>query len=170
MMAYRESADTSELAAFANHISIAETLLNVNLELLEQLGLQEEAELRRAYLQSWGDLWEQLDQARAIVVRLARDVSAYQVARARAGDPYLVAAGMIRINEAMREATVTAIATLRACVPEVVVPSTVKPMAREPGGARPAVSSRPSRLFGPRAAYFLGMLILVLVRCCLYMD
>lgn len=167
MTAYRE-VDAPGLTAFAKHISIAETLYGVNLDLLHHPERLTDDELQRSFLQTWGDLWEQLDQARAIVFRLKRDTAAFDAARGRGGDPYLVAAGIIPITQKMREATVMAIAALRACVPEVIVPAS-RPTA--PGGVVDSGSVTKSSLTWARVVFFfMTILVGTLARCALYMD
>ena len=150
---YRQP-DHSALETFASHLSIAETMLGVHRDLLARLW--REPDLRDSYLKSWGELWEQLDEARAIVGRLERDGRAYDVERQRAGDPYLAAAGLVAVTPAMREATQAAIAALRACAPEIVVP--------EPD-PRPAPVLQPWVM----STFWLTVLVVAL-RCCAAMS
>jgi len=168
-MAYREE-DRSELAAFKQHIEIAETLLGVNADLSEQLvsDTDDDGELRRARGETWGNLWEQLVQARTIVARLGRDVGPFDAERARAGNPYHVAAGMARIEEPMRVATRAAIDALRVAIPEVVIPVAAKtPTPADTGiPRRPAASHfRMTPMVWAQVGSFVAIVLVALARC-----
>jgi hypothetical protein len=150
MQPYREP-DRSELADFAQHISIAETLYveftsypgrvqamlkqkDFSTELLSELQWQGAA--------AWERLWEQLRQARDIAARLGRDVTSFDIARKRAGDIWgggtslelgaWQGAGqrqrgrLVTWRAAPHEPARAAIAAMRAAIPEVVIPKAPK--------------------------------------------
>lgn len=120
MTTYRDP-DFSELESFLKHISIAETLLGVNADLAARLSTERDANVEQSYRQAWNDAWEQLAQARAIVVRLGRDVTRIDAERARAGDYHLVAAGLVPIQREMRVAAKATILALRRALPESTI-------------------------------------------------
>jgi hypothetical protein len=165
MTPFREP-DRSALATFAQHVSIAETLLGVIADLTAQVGIEADGnDTQRARGEAWSSLWEQLGQARAIAARLARDVTAFNAARVRAGDPYVVAAQLAPIPPAMRSAAVDAIAALRAAIPEVVVPSPPQPAE----GATPTSPGstwgwRPGAIFWFRIGILVALLLAALLR------
>ncbi|HEY4178425.1 MAG TPA: hypothetical protein VGM90_16375 [Kofleriaceae bacterium] len=90
-------------------------------------GPRVDQETNRSYLDTWRDLWEQLDQARGVIIQLGRDSALFDAARVRAGDPLLVAGGVVPLSEPMREAARDAITALRAAVPEIVIPEPPPP-------------------------------------------
>jgi len=78
----------------------------------------------------WETVWDQLQQARQIAANRHRDVSAFDAARAAAGDIYLPAEGKainmyntvdIKWRSASTQPAHAAIAALVAAMPEVVV-------------------------------------------------
>lgn len=123
--------------AFAQHIGVAEDLLDeieripARIEAAESMTQEVLDHLARNWAEGWQNTWEQLQEARAIVVARGRDVSAYDAARADAGDLFLDVAGGKAVhlykethftwkNQSTRPAR-TAIAALRAAMPEVIV-------------------------------------------------
>lgn len=155
---YREEA-RSELAAFKLHIEVAETLLGVHADFSRALvhDTDDLGELRRARGEAWGNLWVQIEEARAIVARLGRDLGPFEAERVRAGNPYLIAAGMTRVDQGMLAATTAAIAALRAAVPEVVIP-----VARpEPGSEAPAAAG--ITWMTPMVRFQIGSLVVAVI-------
>lgn len=145
---YRDP-DPSALTAFANHVTIAETLYGAHLDLGVRLAHEWDSELQQDYLMTWVQLWDQLEEARRIATQLGRDVTTVDAAERRA-NPYAVDAA---ITEAHRDATRTAFVEVRRCMPEIVVPSSVQP-------ARPR---RAPRRVSPHAWGALGSLLALLV-------
>lgn len=150
--------DRSQLATFAQHIKLAETFLGIAGELSDGLNSDSTPDERRAPSETWVNLWEQLGQARAIAVRFDRDVAAYDAARAKASNPYLLVAASARITGPLRAIAREAIAGLRAAFPEVVVPEP-KPLGAGERMTPPPAGWWPS----PFAIYRIGMLVTVLV-------
>ena len=156
------------LTAFEKHISIAEALLNTIAEISDRLVTYNDTELKRSRGDAWSDLWEKLQQARSITLRLGRDVTAFDAICARLQDPYMVAAQLGPIREEMRSSAIEAIEALRLAVPEVVIPSSLKmaPTAA-PGGsgvtARNFSIPRRSVWDSPMVRYRIGVFIVVLI-------
>ena len=119
--------DRSELAAFAHHISIAETMIELNAELTGGLHAKSTNEERRAPQQAWEDVFEQAVQARAIAVRCGRDVSAFDAAWARTGAKTPIYGKGTVVATPARQAALEALDALRAAIPEVVVPRKAPP-------------------------------------------
>ena len=125
---------------FSQHIAVAEDQLDMIEALPRRLeaitdgrGLTNEllAHLAREWALGWERAWTQLEEARALVMRRGRDVSAFDAARTEAGDIWNdVAKGkaaaigntvhMTWQNVSTRPAR-QAVAALRAAMPEVVV-------------------------------------------------
>jgi hypothetical protein len=144
MIAYRDP-DFSELETFLKHISIAETLFGTNADLAARLSTVRDPDLEQSYRQTWNDAWEQLAQARTIVVRLGRDPTAIDAERARAGDHNLVAAGLESIKRDMRVAAKSTIIALRRALPEAALAA--GPSHRPAIDANPPQITRPNRFF-----------------------
>ena len=88
---YRDH-DPRVSAAFGQHLGIATALLEQFTQLPQRMGgarPDEIRELEQEARATWENLWEQLGQARAIAKALGRNVDAYDVARAAAGDIWL---------------------------------------------------------------------------------
>lgn len=163
MTAFRDP-DRSELGTFAQHLSIAETLMGVQHELDQALHPDSTREERMASAQAWNDLWIQLQQARAIATRFGRDVAAYDVAFARGGscidDPVMG----LRIAPCARTAVAEALDALRAAFPEIVIPRPPPPAQHAPGASPPW---RPSPMMIYRLTLLTTVLsLLVLVSIC----
>jgi len=130
MTAFRDQ-DHSQLAAFKVHISIAESLLDVVADFGAQMRAVANSELYAQRGETWSNLWTQLDQARQIAASLGRDLTAFDASRAEVGDVHLATTGQ-PITNAMLHATAAAIDTLRAAVPEVVIPRSPNSEYRNP--------------------------------------
>lgn len=158
MSEYRD-ADRTELSTFAQHISIAETMLGLEVEQTAGLHPKSYPEELLAPAQSWDGAWEQLGQARALAIRLGRDVSAYDAALARSGARVRDGVKGIVVAPVARAAAHEAIAALRAAFPEVVVPQ------QPPAPTTPrSIPWRP----GPMMVYRLMLLGVVVVVAVLF--
>ena len=162
MIAYRDP-DFSELETFLKHISIAETLFGVNADLAATLSAIRDPDLEQSYRQTWNDAWEQLAQARAIVVRVGRDVTTIDGHRARAGDHNLVAAGLQPITREMRVAAKSTIMALRRALPESAIAD--GPSHRPAIDANPPEIKQPNRFFRmtPMVGFRIGMAVIGLI-------
>ena len=142
-MVFREGPiDGVSANLFSTHIGIANDAIERIEALAQRIATIDAAanqatmdSLAHSWSKGWQDVWDQLGEARAIVVRFGRDVSKFDEARAAAGDIYLDAAS----GRAVRDGRYThitwknkstgyarlAIAALSAVMPEVVVVNTV---------------------------------------------
>jgi len=123
MTPYREDW-RAQFAELATHVGNADGLLEVNGELYQQLALMtnRSVDADRACLDTWRDLWTELDRARAILVGLGRDTKQFDAAREQAGNPLLVVGRLTPLREPMRAAARDAIAAARAAIPEISMP------------------------------------------------
>ncbi|HEU0030197.1 MAG TPA: hypothetical protein VFQ53_06185 [Kofleriaceae bacterium] len=130
---YREGAgpDTQQ---FAQHIGIARSLLEQYVTIPTRLAAVRRDDVEQLAQEAriaWEGVWEQLAQARAIVADLGRDVSAYDAARASAGDVFHAVKvdatwdpggrSSITLSAAPTAPAEHAIAALVAAMPEHVV-------------------------------------------------
>jgi hypothetical protein len=138
-MVFREGPlDGVSANLFSTHVGIANDALVRIEELTQRIARLDGAVAQDAvdrwaheWSKSWQDAWDQLGEARAIVVRLGRDVSRFDEARAAAGDVYLDAASgravsvgrTTHVSWQNRSTTSArlAVAALCAVMPEVVV-------------------------------------------------
>lgn len=133
-MMYREI-DPRLLADIGAHVGLATALLDQFVAIPKRMSVAKREELRTLEHEArtaWESLWDQLGQARELVRRLGRDITAYDAARRSAGDIWLDAARVDMHSAYGRGTTFTwhtapvapakaAIEALRAVVPEVVV-------------------------------------------------
>jgi hypothetical protein len=151
--------DRSELAIFAQHISIAESMIDLNAELTGGLHINSTPEEQLAAAKAWDDLGEQVAQARVIALRFRRDVAALDAAWARTGARTIVHGKGMVVARAAREAAVQAIDALRAVFPEIVVPRAAAPKVE-------SVDTSPLWTPGPAAIYriaLIGTLLLLVI-------
>lgn len=141
-MAFRDGAfDPAAASRFGQHIGIAEDALEgiekipAMIEALpDGTGLTQEVMdiWSRRWAAGWQAVWEQLRDARAIVVQHGRDISVFDAATSAAGNTYDIdvatgkarqVPGAVQVswqNTSTKPAR-DAIAALRAAMPEVVV-------------------------------------------------
>ena len=170
---FREDNHT-DLAMFEKHISIAEELLNTIVELSAQLATYTDPELVRSRGDAWTGLWEQLQQARAIVERLGRDVAPYDAICGGLENPYIVSGRLGAIKRELLAAALAAMNALRATAPEIVIPSALttatiastssNPTAATPPAA-PARSAWDTQMVRFRIGIFIFVVIAGVIRC-----
>lgn len=134
-----QSLDPAVANTFATHVGLARDAL-AQVDRIPQLvanletGKGVDQTLMDMYVHEfskrWETVWDQLQQARQIAASRHRDVSAFDAARAAAGDIYLPAEGKafnmyntveIKWRSASTQPAHDAIAALVAAMPEVVV-------------------------------------------------
>jgi hypothetical protein len=147
--------DRSDLNAFSTHISIAETMIELNAELTGGLHIKSTEEECRAPMQAWEDFLEQAVQARAIAVKFRRDVTAFDAAWARTGARTRVYGKGLVVATPARQAAVEALDALRAAFPEIVVPRKAPPKTE-------MVDTSPLFSFGPALIYRITLFVTVL--------
>jgi hypothetical protein len=131
--------DPATANRFSTHIGLAQDALDRVERIPERIAALDKGEVVNqllidafvtAFSKSWETVWEQLQEARALVAAKQRDVTGYDRAREAAGDIYLPASGKaIQLGNAVkiswRNASTKpahdAIAALKAAMPEVVV-------------------------------------------------
>jgi hypothetical protein len=161
-------ADRSELDAFAAHLQFAGQLLGVVRDLTVQITHAEDrAPLVQSRGEAWTALWERLGEARAIVVRLGRDLARYDDLRGHAGNPYMDAINGLQSR--LFNVAAEAIDALRAIVPEVTVPAAPREASASVGyleTVRPQHVWRPSGMFWARVCSLIVLALLGASRAC----
>lgn len=143
MNAYRD--DHAWIPRLVHHVRLAESLLQIFASVPQKIRMDMEdweiADLQREARSSYEGVWENLGLARELVATAGRDVSAYDRARAAAGNIWSSAdvdAGgwrggvgpmhglgrsrQVYVASAPIEPAIAAVTALRAAVPEVVIP------------------------------------------------
>lgn len=127
--------DHADSTRFAQHIAVAEDALDRVADVLRRIKAgdgftpDELTQLVRDVRVGWENVWDHLEQARAIAAAKRRDLTAYNEARAAAGDiwndivsdePLIGRVVDVTLRVPLDYARL-AVAALRAAMPEVVV-------------------------------------------------